>query len=283
VWLRKSAGENETKTPSRRANRRSTPARSGAEGTIRITLSFDLAAIHHDHDRARSPFTVVYAPMSQRTTPSTPQAARFRHWNRRRRWMGNVLPAVFWFPLTMAGLIIYYRTGHVWGWAFNTLCLGQFLGLVSLNYLGLFENALLRKELDREFRVLRPRYTGYRVFVGFASQGYSSWVDPHEDVGYLCLTPETIEFYGDQIIWKLEHKDVLRITKGPNIHSLVGLGRWIRIEATLGGSKTILRLEPRDRDTLIGNLIGGRKLRVRLLNWQQAKGAPNQRLGRPGK
>jgi hypothetical protein len=197
--------------------------------------------------------------------------------------MGNLAPAILWLPLTIAGIIILYRTKQVWGWALDCVCLGQVLGLVALNYLGLYENASLRWELDREFRVLRPRYSGWRLFVGFASQGYTSWVDPHEDVGYLCLTADTIEFYGDRLIWKLKRGDVIRIANGPNVHSFVGLGRWIRIEATQDGTRILLRLEPRDKDTLLGNLASGRKLRQRLINWQKASDAPDRSPERPNR
>jgi hypothetical protein len=191
----------------------------------------------------------------------------FRYWNNRRRWMGNLVPAIFWAPLTVGGAVLLWTSKGSMASGYWLLVSGQVLGWVALNFLGLFENKNMRRALYREFTVLKPSFEGWPTFVGYSSGPYSSWLDPHEDVGFLCLTGNALEFYGDSLIWTIERKSVKRIRFRPNVHSILGIGRWIAIEAEHKGKPVIFKLEPRDKDILLLNMIGGRRLKNRLDNW----------------
>jgi hypothetical protein len=58
----------------------------------------------------------------------------------------------------------------------------------------------------------------------------------------------------------------------PNVHTLLGLGRWISIEGEVHGRPIRLRVESRVRDTMLGNLALGPWLRDSIERW---------RLGQP--
>lgn len=185
--------------------------------------------------------------------------------------MGNLVPALVWLPLTVCGLVVIRATKDPLGSGFWLLLVGQLGSLVVLNFTGLWENRRMRTALFREFQILRPNHRGWKMFVGYASGPYTSWLDPHEDIGYCCLTPDTLEFYGDAKVRIVKREEVKRILWRPNVHSLLGLGRWIVVEAVESGKPVTLKFEPRDRDTLLGNLLLGQGLKRRLLNWRQKK------------
>ncbi|MBI1755808.1 MAG: hypothetical protein HYR64_01710 [Fimbriimonas ginsengisoli] len=197
---------------------------------------------------------------------------RGRFWNARRKWMGNLAPASIWLPLTAAGVIVIMRPVRWAAVGLWLLASGQVLAWLALNFVGLYENRAMRAALEREFLILKPGFRGWRLFAGYASEGYSSVLDPHEDLGYLLLTPDGIEFIGDSRRLVIRRNQVLRIFRKPNVHTFVGLGGWVCVEALEAGHPRVHRFEPRQRDSLLGNflLLGG--LKRRLTNWLKRDG-----------
>lgn len=181
--------------------------------------------------------------------------------------MGNLVPAIFWLPLTLSGVGLILWTRQALGIGFWILLAGQVSTWIALNFTGLWDNGAMRRALYKEFQILKPNYRGWKMFVGYATGPYSSWLDPHEDIGYCCLTGETLEFYGDARVRTVQRADVKRVHWRPNVHTLLGLGRWIVVETVENGKPVVYKFEPRDKDTLLGNLIAGRRLRQRLENW----------------
>ena len=53
----------------------------------------------------------------------------------------------------------------------------------------------------------------------------------------------------------------------PNVHTMVGLGRWVSVEATAAGKPIRLLVEPREKRTMLGNKRYGKALRTRLEAW----------------
>lgn len=166
-----------------------------------------------------------------------------------------------------AGAVVMYRSGQIMGKGLFVLFLAQVAAWLTLNWTGLFDNRRMRKYLAKEVEVLKPGFRGYQTFVGFASPKHSSLLDPHEDVGYLLLTPEALEFVGDGRTIVVKRAQIFGIRFRPNVHSMVGLGRWISIEGRVDGKPFEMLIEPRDRDNLIGNLLLGRALKERIDNW----------------
>jgi hypothetical protein len=50
---------------------------------------------------------------------------------------------------------------------------------------------------------------------------------------------------------------------------LLGLGRWISLEGVADGKPIRLLIEPRERPTLLGNLLFSKALAGRLRRWMQ--------------
>ncbi len=166
-----------------------------------------------------------------------------------------------------AGAIVMYRSGQIIGKGLLVLGLAQVAAWLTLNWTGLFDNRRMRKALGKELAVLKPGFRGFSAFVGFASPRHTSMLDPHEDVGYLLLTPEAIEFIGDARTIVVKRSQIFGVRFKANIHSVLGLGRWISIEGRMEGKPFEMLFEPRDRDTLIGNLLLGKTLKIRIDNW----------------
>jgi hypothetical protein len=183
--------------------------------------------------------------------------------------MGNVAPFVFWLPPTATGLAIVLRTKNFFGPGLFLIIFGQVISLIVLNYTGLFANQRMRQAMTEEFDILKPHFRGLRVFVGFASPHYRGILDPHEDVGFLALTAETLEFIGDQRSLMVKLEDVHRVRFRPNTHSLVGLGRWICVEGVTQEQAFEMRFEPREVGTLLGNRKLGGLIKEKIENWMK--------------
>ena len=108
------------------------------------------------------------------------------------------------------------------------------------------------------------------VFVGFCSPKYSGMLDAHEDVGFLCFYREGLTFIGESRIVELDRSAIKSVGFRPNAHSIIGLGRWISIEGTKNGTPLRMMVEPRERPTLLGNLLRSNGLLKRIRAWVAA-------------
>ena len=199
-----------------------------------------------------------------------PQEAKV--WTTTRKVIGNVLPLLLASPLLYFAIAEFGRSGPsvaliYWIGAF------LFASWVSLAVFGLVGNRSMRREMSRRMHIDRPFDKTERYFVGFARPVFRSALDPHEDVGFLVLHPDRIEFWGSERKATLERTDVAGVCFRPNTHSLVGLGRWVSVEAVVDGKPVRLLVEPREKATLIGNLPFSRRLRRRIEDWK-AEGSP---------
>jgi hypothetical protein len=104
-------------------------------------------------------------------------------------------------------------------------------------------------------------------FVGVATPRYSSMLDPHEEVGYLIAQPDRLEFHSETKTIEVFREQVKRIRFRPNVHTLLGLGRWVSVEGTADGKPIRLLIEPRDKPTLLGNFLRSKALLLRLRRW----------------
>src|SRR5688572_20969537 len=125
--------------------------------------------------------------------------------------------------------------------------------------------------MTRRHPIPNPDPANAPVFVGMASPSYRSIIDPHEDVGFLIVQPDRLEYHGETMEIVLKRDEVQGILFRPNAHTLAGLGRWIAIEGRVGGKLVRLLIEPRERPTLLANLAYGKKLKERLESWLKRK------------
>jgi hypothetical protein len=154
------------------------------------------------------------------------------------------------------------------------------VGWLAMNYFGLHHNELLKAEVMKRLVATRPDIKATLCFVGIATPKYSSLLDPHEDVGYLVLHNDRIEFFGDHLNLSVGKHDISRVEYLPNPHSILGLGRWISIEGIIGDSRIRLEVEPRERKTLLGNFVFSRLVRARIEEWLRQK-EPQAEAGTP--
>ena len=169
-------------------------------------------------------------------------------------------------PLATTGLIIVIRSGQFLGLGLWFLVAATVVGWFAVNQFGFFENDRMRRQLERILASQDRQLPEKRFFVGFASPKYSNILDAHEDVGFLCFEPNSISFISETRTLQLNRSDIKALRFRMNPHSVIFLGRWISIEAKLGGQEIRLQIEPRERRTLFGN----RRFSMTLLKQLQA-------------
>lgn len=181
-------------------------------------------------------------------------------WTFSRRLAGNLLPLLISVPFFLWAMIELARNGVSWKvW----VGAGGFsvLGWLSTNFLGLSGNGWMKRQMETRFRSLREGEDFPRFFVGFARPDYKGALDPHEDVGFLVLRPDALEFWGSELKFEMPWRYVKEVRTRANIHTLLGLGGWVSIEGEVGGKAVRMLVEPRERGTHWGN----KRFRGRLL------------------
>jgi hypothetical protein len=187
-------------------------------------------------------------------------------WTARRKWMGNVIPALFWAPLAVAGVVMLALQGNVFGTGLWLLGAATGVGWIALNQFGLYENDRMRRQLRRILQA-RNEEVGDAPFVGMATPTYSSMIDPHEDVGFLMFLPDRLRFVSEMRTLELYREQAQKVRFRPNVHTLLGLGRWISIEGVSNGRPIRLLVEPREKRTLLGNIRSSKAFRDRIRRW----------------
>lgn len=187
-------------------------------------------------------------------------------WNTAHALMGNLLPLVLVVPLlTWAGreMVLNGLNPKTW----QTIGLAVLGSWLAVNFLALPGNQRMRHALRKRHESQRPHDERPQWFVGFARPSYRGLLDPHEDVGYLILDPEEIEYEGETKHIRILKSEIVRITTKWNPHTYIGLGRWVAIDGVRNGHPIRMLVEPRDRWTLLGNFITTFKLKRALQNW----------------
>lgn len=183
-------------------------------------------------------------------------------WTTGRKWLGNLVPFLVWLPFAAAGVGVVARDRAVTPLGLGLLALGTLAGWVALSLFGLWGNASMRRLLQAR---LKPQ--GEAWFVGFASPKFTGMLDAHEDVGFLILGKDELTFEGDSRRVELPKDCVVRVGFRPNVHTAVGLGRWVSVEGVVKGQPVRMLLEPRERNTMMGNLRLSGRLRRDIEGW----------------
>ena len=189
-----------------------------------------------------------------------------RLWGTGRRLVGNVLPLLIGAPFLVYGAMKFPAEGFQGQAAAAIVAFPVALWLAT-NFLGLVGGIGLKREIERRLHLERPFDRTEKFFVGFARPSYSSLLDPHEDVGFLIVHPDSLEFFGADVRAELARSSVDSVSFRPNPHTWAGLGRWISVDGKVDEASVRLLLEPRSRATLLGNRAEGKRLRARLQNW----------------
>ena len=190
-------------------------------------------------------------------------------WTPRRKWLGNLIPTLVWFPLTAIGLSLMVKQGEVVPLGVWLIVAATVGGWVVVNFFGLFENARMRNQLTRILTAKGTTLSDQRWFVGFASPKFSSAVDPHEDIGFLCLTPESLYFVSEERRVEVMRCDISEIRFRSNVHSVLLLGRWVSAEGKVQERPIRLMVEPREHSTLLRNRRESSNLFAHLEKWRK--------------
>ena len=187
-------------------------------------------------------------------------------WTTERKWLGNLVPFLCGLPFAAWGVWTVARDRAVTPSGLGWLALGTAVGWVALSFFGFWGNATMRRLLAAR---LQPK--GDLWFVGFASPKFAGLLDAHEDVGFLIVGKDELLFLGDSLRVELPKDCVVRVGFRPNVHSVVGLGRWVSVEGVVRGKPVRMLLEPRERSTMLGNLRLSGRLRREIEGWAGGK------------
>lgn len=187
-------------------------------------------------------------------------------WTTGRKLLGNLLPLAFSLPFLILGAAEAAERGPT-RQMFLWLLLFFGTGWLATALLGALGNGALRQAIGKRLHHARGFDQTEKRFVGFATPAYRGLFDPHEDVGFLILHPDRLEFFGDshQVILRREHIERVRLR--PNIHSWLFLGGWVSVEGTRKGTPIRFLIEARESSAQIVNALQRRPLRDRLQRW----------------
>ncbi|HWD41908.1 MAG TPA: hypothetical protein VG944_23915 [Fimbriimonas sp.] len=188
-------------------------------------------------------------------------------WTPARKWLGNLIPAAVWTAFAAYGLYQIVQTKQLVGQGLIFLIIATVAGWIALNFFGFYQNGRMRRRLT----IILGKdgaLPADRVFVGFASPKYTGLLDAHEDVGFLCFLPDKLVFIGENRTLEVGKGEIQKVQFRPNVHTMVGLGRWISIEGAKQDVPIRLLIEPRERNTMLGNLRFGPNLRRKIVAWR---------------
>lgn len=171
---------------------------------------------------------------------------------------------VIWLPFAVLGILAVAREKAVTPIGLGYLAAGTAAGWVALCLFGFWGNRGMRRVLEA-----RLKEKGERWFVGFASPKYAGLLDAHEDIGFLVMGDRNLTFVGDSLRVELPRDNVVRVTYRANAHTAVGLGRWVCVEGIAKGQPVRMMVEPRERSTMLGNLLLSKKLRAEIEAWMK--------------
>ena len=190
-----------------------------------------------------------------------------KSWDGQAKWMGNLIPFLFWAPFSLIGLALLFIR-HDYRLSIALLAIGQIAGWLALNYTGLFNNKQFKIAGRTRFEAAFPGFKGEAIFVGFAKPNHKSMLDPHQDLGYLGINESEMVFAGEDGKFSLDRRSITGIKKSASIHTLLAMGGWIRVDASTDDKPITIYFEPREKGTLIGNNRYRKKMVGRLREWK---------------
>jgi hypothetical protein len=183
--------------------------------------------------------------------------------------MGNLIPLLCMLPFAAFGVyhMLAWQSVTPIGVSFCVLAL--VVGWLAVNQFGFFGNQKLKQEIQLKVLAKAGRDASSGIFVGFARPSYMGLLDAHEDLGFLFLEEDGLEYLGELHHVSLSRADVLGVRYRANVHSTLGLGRWVSIEARHKGKPVRLLVEPREAKTLLGNRKSGTTLKREIEAWRK--------------
>ena len=177
--------------------------------------------------------------------------------------MGNIVPL---FPSVLVAACAAGLGFGIW-----SLGVGVLVAIPLISRYGFWENAEIRSELSEKF----PQGG---ALVGFVFDRPADWLDAHAEVGLLTLGRQKLTIQTEERLVQIPLTSETQIGRQFNIHQLVGLGGWIRIENE--GLPTLL-IESREAETMYASNQKTAELYERLIQEKGGSKEPplsNQRV-----
>ncbi len=169
--------------------------------------------------------------------------------------MGNIVPL---FPSVLVAACAAGLGLGVW-----SLGLGVLVAIPLISRYGFWENSEIRSELLEKF----PEGG---ALVGFVFDRPADWLDAHAEVGLLTLAKKKLTIKTEERVVQIPFTPGTRIGTQFNIHQLVGLGGWIRLDNE--GFPALL-IESREAETMYASKLKTAELYERLI---QEKGGSEE-------
>ncbi len=201
------------------------------------------------------------------------KAPRKPRWTTFRRFLGNVLPLVLSVPF----LVLAVQRAAEFGpdplvWRYGAFFLAIGWGMTA--FLGYLGNGSLQENLAVQRHAIAPFEKRPRWFVGVATPGFKSALDPHEDVAFLVLHEDKLEIFGERVRLYIPRAQIRVMRLRPNIHSWLFLGGWISIEGERDGQPFRILVEPRMSPAVLLNALARRRLLGEWSAWWKRGLAP---------
>lgn len=190
-------------------------------------------------------------------------------WSSKKKWMGNLIPLVCMLPFAVAGAFLLIKAQDITVAGVGLCLAALIIGWLAVNQFGFFGNAALRRDIQRKVLAKAGKDASKGIFVGFARPSYVGVIDAHEDLGFLFIGKEGLEYIGELHHVTVSRGDVLGVRYRANIHSTIGLGRWVSIDAKHEGKNVRILVEPREAATLLGNKRRGTELKKQISDWRK--------------
>lgn len=189
-------------------------------------------------------------------------------WTLRRQILGNLVPLTLAGPMLGAGLWLMYRAGKIGGVGLGLVAFSIVIGWIMLNFLGLYENSAMKQQMTWRLSSALKDLPSRRFFVGVATPNFMGLLDPHEDVGFLLIYRDRIDYHGEKIRVSLRRSEIQSFESRMNVHSLIALGGWVVINGEREGKPVQLKVEMREKPSLRANRGLNRLLLKRLRLWR---------------
>lgn len=199
-----------------------------------------------------------------------------RLWTTGKKIVGNLLPVALALPFAGLGVWRAVQDQAVTGMSLLWAAMAVATLWLGVNFLGLYRNEFMKRTLLLRLKASVYDCPADPFFVGFARPAYRSVLDPHEDIGYVLLYPDRIEFFGEMDRISLAKSTLSGVRLRPNPHSWALLGGWVSVEGTLEGAPVRMLLEPRERRTLWGNRALRKALKARIERWMGERPLPQE-------
>ena len=185
-------------------------------------------------------------------------------WTDYRKVMSNLTPLVLVAPFPALAWYLDQLQKKSFALAVWGAC--PIILWIGINFFGLFQNRAVRKELSSK---LPNDSTGRAVLVGFSRPNRTQLIHHHEDVGWLLMNPDSIEFIGDTHRYKMMKTEIRSVKTKWNINTILGLGRWVCIDGIVDSKRIRMLLESREKSTLFANFGYTKQLCRRIAEWKK--------------